>query len=142
MGDLLELRGEASTGTIAGFVQRVAAECTRAGADEEVCYALKLAVEEVCLNVLQHGYGGGSGPLDVHLSGEDDRFVVTITDAAPPFSPEDAPVADTESGWDTRAIGGMGWHLVRQMMDTIQHETTSGGGNRVTLVKLRPSAKH
>ena len=35
MGELLELQGEASTDTIAGFVNRVAEECSRAGADEE-----------------------------------------------------------------------------------------------------------
>ena len=141
MGKRLELRGEASTNTIAGFVSRVAEECTRAGADEESCYAVKLAVEEVCLNVLQHGYGGKGGPLDVTFSGDDDRFVITITDSAPPFSPAAAPAADTESTWEHRPIGGLGWHLVREMMDTIEHEITPGGGNRVTLVKLRQSSK-
>ena len=137
MGELLELQGEASTDTIAGFVNRVAEECSRAGADEESCYAVKLAVEEVCLNVLQHGYQGKGGPLDVTLANEADRFVVTITDTAPPFSPDAAPPADVESNWENRPIGGLGWHLVRQMMDTIQHEITPEGGNRVTLTKLR-----
>lgn len=137
MAELLELQGEASTDTIAGFVNRVAEECSRAGADDESCYAVKLAVEEVCLNVLQHGYRGEGGALGVTLAEDPDRFVITITDDAPPFSPAAAPPADVESDWETRAIGGLGWHLVRQMMDRIDHEITPAGGNRVTLVKLR-----
>jgi serine/threonine-protein kinase RsbW len=134
---MLVLHGEASTDTIAGFVSRVGEECARAGADDESCYAMKLAVEEVCLNILQHGYRGASGPLDVELASEEDRFVATITDEAPPFSPDAAPPPDIESGWETRPIGGLGWHLLRQMMDRIDHEITPAGGNRVTLVKLR-----
>jgi serine/threonine-protein kinase RsbW len=141
MTEPLELRGEASMATIAQFVTRVAEACSRCGADEETCYAVRLAVEEVCLNVLQHGYGGEPGPLDVRLDPGTDRFTVTITDAARPFSPDDAPPADVDSDWESRRIGGLGWHLVHSMMDGVEHEIAPGGGNRVTLTKRRAPAQ-
>ena len=89
------------------------------------------------MNVLQHGYQGKPGPLDVRFDPDADRLTVTITDAARPFKPEDAPPADTESGWEDRRIGGLGWHLVHSMMDRVHHEITPDGGNRVTLTKRR-----
>ena len=133
----LELRGEASLATIADFVARVAEACSGCGAGEETCYAVRLAVEEVCMNVLQHGYHGQPGPLGLRFDPDAETLTVTITDAARPFSPEDAPPADVDSDWENRRIGGLGWHLVHSMMDRVHHELTPDGGNRVTLTKRR-----
>jgi anti-sigma regulatory factor (Ser/Thr protein kinase) len=135
MTESLQLTGEASLTTIAGFVAEVERACAKAGADTESCYAVKLAVEEVCLNVLKHGYGGVPGPIGLAFTGDDQRLTVTITDSAPPFSPENAPPPDLDSGWDARRIGGFGWHLVQSMMDSVEHRTTPTGGNEVTLIR-------
>jgi serine/threonine-protein kinase RsbW len=64
-------------------------------------------------------------------------ITLTITDQAPPFSPDDTPPVDTESSWEERQIGGYGWHLVRTMMDTVHHEITPAGGNRVRLTRRK-----
>jgi Anti-sigma regulatory factor (Ser/Thr protein kinase) len=36
---------------------------------------------------------------------------------------------------EQRAIGGLGWHLVQQVMDEVRHSQGGTNGNRVTLVK-------
>jgi hypothetical protein len=45
-----------------------------------------------------------------------------------------APAPDLASRWKRRRIGRLGWHLVGQVMDEIDH-ARAGTGNRPTLVK-------
>ena len=115
------------------FIQ---AGCRQAGADEDVAYALRLGMEEVCTNIIEHGYEGQPpGPITLTLQGEPGQIMVTITDRARPFSPDDAPPPDLSPDWENRKIGGRGWYLVRHAVDQVLYEPNPGGGNQVTLVK-------
>jgi serine/threonine-protein kinase RsbW len=114
----------------------IEAGCRQAGADEDVAYALRLGMEEVCTNIIEHGYADQApGPITVTLQGEPGEMSVTITDRARPFSPDDAPPPDLSPDWENRKIGGLGWHLVRHAVDQVLYEPNPGGGNQVTLVK-------
>lgn len=121
--------------TLLAFLDR---EAAAAAIDEEAAFALRLAVEEACTNVIQHGYGAGRGapgPIRLAVRADRGRATVELTDEAPVFDPADAPPPDLDSDWEARRIGGLGWHLVYQLMDEVRHEAPPGGGNRVTLVK-------
>jgi serine/threonine-protein kinase RsbW len=118
------------------FVDFVREACERAGADASACFALRLAVEEVCTNLIRHGYAGRDpGPIEVMFHAEPRQLVVTITDFAPPFSPGSAPSPDLDSGWRERPLGGLGWHLVKTVVDHVRYEAGAVAGNRLTLVK-------
>ena len=121
-------------------VRRVVGDaCAAAGADGPTTDALVLAVDEVCANVLQHGYGArageGGGPLDVAVARAPDALVVRVTDAAPHFDPAVAAPepAHLDAPADDRPIGGLGWHLVRRSVDEVAWTPLPGRGNRVTL---------
>ncbi len=99
---------------------------------------MKLAVEEACVNVITHGYAGREpGPISLAFRSEPERFVVTLADSAAPFEPESLPDPDLAAGWKERKIGGLGWWLIRKMVDGVEYESSPGGGNRLTLVKRR-----
>lgn len=120
----------------------VANACAAYNIEDDACFALRIATEEVCTNVIKHGYAGDDpGPLSVALQRDSDSIVITIEDAARPFDPADAPTPDLTSGWRERQTGGLGWHLVRQLMDDVRHEPLPHIGNRYTLVK-RISPEH
>ena len=108
----------------------------RAGLAADDATDLRLAVEEACRNVIDHGYPPGRpGPLRVSIALHADRVVVEIVDRARPFDPRDVPSPDLTGDWRQRRIGGLGWHLIRRVMDAVSHDTPPGGGNRLTLVK-------
>jgi serine/threonine-protein kinase RsbW len=87
---------------------------------------------------VKHGYGGKeAGPIDVELCFDSHEITITITDEAPVFDPASVASPDLEAGWEDRAIGGLGWHLVRRVVDEVRHQQREGGGNVVTLVKKR-----
>ena len=135
-GRALALPGELAN--LPGLVSFVLAACERAGCGPEATFAVRLAVEEVFTNIAGYGYAGGPpGPVTVSIGREPAGLVVTIEDRARPFDPEDAPPPDLDSPWEDRRVGGLGWHLIRELMDDVRYERADGV-NRLTLVKALP----
>lgn len=117
----------------------VDAECSRAGIPEDAAFAVRLAVEETYSNIVQHGYPDGPGPVRCTVRSDGDAVTVTLVDEALLFDPFQARAPDLEADWDERLEGGLGWHLVHQVMDEVRHEPAPGGGNVLTLVKRLPT---
>jgi serine/threonine-protein kinase RsbW len=121
---------------VAEFRNFIEEACRRAGADESVCFDLKLVVDEACSNVVVHGYEGlEPGPIGVAFAVDGDEIVITITDRAPPFDPRDAPIPNLDAPASERRPGGLGWHLIRELVDRIEYQADAERGNRLTLVK-------
>ncbi len=110
----------------------------RAGADDDALFSIRLAVEEVFTNILDYGYRGGTGPITVHIDTQPERVRITLADVAPLFDPATVAEPAVDTAWDERAVGGWGWHFVRQVMDKVEWAPRAEGGNLFTLVKSLP----
>lgn len=119
-------------GSVLAFVDR-----TCAGVEADTVFAIRLAVEEAFTNIYKHGYAGGDGPVAVHVDIAPRQIVATLVDEAPAFDPADAAAPDLDSPWDKRRTGGLGCHLLRQMMDEVKYARRERD-NVLTLVKTRP----
>ena len=138
--DVEEIVRDARREHLADLLAFVDRACARAGLDRELAFDVKLATEEVVTNVIDHGYVGMSpGPVTVRFRREPAQVTVTVEDLARTFDPIDAPRPVVSAPIDERRIGGLGWHLVSQVMDEVRHEPRSPHGNRLTLVKRIPS---
>lgn len=116
--------------------------CQQAEADRGVCFDVKLAVEEACTNIILHGYADKEpGPIKLTLEADDHRIRVSIEDNAPAFAPDGIAQPDLQSDWQEREVGGLGWHLIRQVMDETHYRSDPEKGNRLTLVKRRSPNK-
>lgn len=94
-----------------------------------------LVVEELVVNAAS--YGGrapGEGWVDVQIVRTSDGLRIVIEDNGDPFDPFSVSEPDTELDLDSRAIGGLGVHFVREMTDQQRYER-DGPINRVTLFK-------
>ncbi len=129
----------ADIGALLDFVD---AFCTQAGIGAEDRFDLQLAVEEVAANVMMHGYADRApGPLEIAVCADGDQATITISDRAAAFDPEHAPEPDLNAGPEERQIGGLGWHLVKKIVDRLDYRYDPTYGNTVTLVKrLTPKA--
>ena len=118
-----------------GFIDEV---CERIDADDDTKYALRLAVEEVCTNLIMYGYKDlPAGPIQVVAVDDRDRVTLVIQDRSPPFDPKSAPAPDLTSDVEHRSVGGLGWHLVKKMIDEIRYDPGTPSGNVLTLVKRK-----
>lgn len=115
------------------FVERACARCNAGEAD---AFAVRLIVEEACMNVIEHGYRGvAAGPITLRCRCTRGALIVTICDRAEPFDPGDAPMPDLTSEWGKRRVGGLGWHLIRHLTHRIRYRADAERGNRLTLVR-------
>lgn len=102
--------------------------------NKDVARKLKLACEEIVVNVTSYAYPEGSdGFLDVYIR-KDDRIVIRFEDGGVPFNPLEHDNPDTTLSWDERPIGGLGIFLVRSMMDDVRY-TYENQKNVLTIEK-------
>ena len=101
--------------------------------------AFVLAVDEICANLVQHAeVGDYPGPTRVTVRRSGPDAIITVEDRGRPFDPVNAPPPDLTSDWEDRPVGGLGWFLVRQMVDDLTYVSSNvsdGVLNRLTLIK-------
>jgi sigma-B regulation protein RsbU (phosphoserine phosphatase) len=118
--------------TLADFVDQV---CEEVGIDLAVAIQMNLAMEEAVVNVMSYGYPEGTeGHVTIEATDADHVLTFTITDSGKPFDPTAKAEVDTTLSAEERPIGGLGIHLVRQLMDSVNYER-SDGKNILTLRK-------
>jgi sigma-B regulation protein RsbU (phosphoserine phosphatase) len=117
---------------LATFVDEV---CEAVGFDATTTMQMNLAIEEAVVNVMEYAYPPGiRGDVSIEAQSNDVRLKFTITDSGSPFDPTVKADADTTLKAEDRPIGGLGIHLVRQLMDSINYERIDGQ-NILTLRK-------
>ncbi|HYT32400.1 MAG TPA: ATP-binding protein [Thermoanaerobaculia bacterium] len=110
--------------------------CRRVGADPQASFDLKLAVDEACTNIVEHGYVGmPQGDMRVSIAFDGERLTVVISDHGRSFDPERIAPPDIRMDCEEREPGGLGWHLIRSTVDGFRYESGAGEGNLLTLVK-------
>ncbi|MBE6267113.1 MAG: ATP-binding protein [Prevotella ruminicola] len=114
------------------FVDEV---CENVGFDMSTTFKLNLAIEEAVVNVMSYAYPAGTkGDVDIDAEADDEQLKFVISDSGTPFDPTQKGEVDTTLSAEERGIGGLGIHLIRQIMDTINYERVDGK-NVLTLRK-------
>ena len=114
------------------FVDEV---CENVGFDMSTTFKLNLAIEEAVVNVMSYAYPAGTkGDVDIDAEADDEQLKFVISDSGTPFDPTAKAEVDTTLSAEDRSIGGLGIHLIRQIMDTINYERVDGK-NVLTLRK-------
>jgi len=122
------------------FVHRLAAE---AGLDVHKTYQLRLAVEELLTNIIDHGYGSTQPDAEIVIEGDASgrRVWLRLIDQATQFDPATAPdPTDLDRPLHERAVGSLGLYLARQSVDALSYEYVDGA-NRTTIV-VRAARAH
>lgn len=113
----------------------VRAAAQASGFAEEVTEHLILAVNEACMNVIQHAYkGDAAGEIVLEILNNPQRLVFRLKDYAPPVNPAMIKSRDLD---DIRP-GGLGVHFITTLMDEHRYLPHSGGiGNVLEMVKYK-----
>ena len=92
-----------------------------------------MAVDEACQNIIRHAYDGDPDDeivLEIAQSG--DQLVLSLRD----FAPRIDPAAVRPRDLDDLRPGGLGTHLIREVMDEAEFtRPPSGPGNLLRMVK-------
>ena len=117
------------------FVEEV---CQAVGFESSVALQIKVAIEEAVVNVMKYAYPRGQhGDVTIEAASNDVRLKFTIIDSGKPFDPTVQAEVDTSLSAMERNIGGLGIHIMRQNMDSINYERL----NSLNVLTLRKKLK-
>lgn len=126
---------------LSGAREMVSSVARRLGFSEEACGQIALAVDEALCNVIRHGYERRrDGPIWLSLwplsaeNGSGAGVRIVVEDEAKQVDPSQIKSRDL----DEIRPGGLGVHIIRQVMDEVSFEKREKVGMRLTLVKRRP----
>ena len=118
---------------ISDFVEMAARE---SGLDDHETYDVQMAVDEACTNVIKHAYHGRKdGTIEIECSLHGKEFTVVIKDQGDRFDPGQIPPPNIRHPLSRRNIGGLGLFFMNKLMDRVDFDFSSSGGNRLTMVK-------
>ncbi len=121
---------------VSRLVEQMETALLAEGVPMQTVYAVNLCVEELLVNIVNHGYGGAvAADVEVEIELQPGHLVIDVSDGAPPFDPiTDAAEPDTDAELDDRPIGGLGIHLVKRLTDAMSYRRENGR-NHLRLVK-------
>ena len=120
---------------IGDFVTQIAKE---AGFDSAQVYAVQLAVDEACTNIIEHGYGGeGRGDIVCSCEGTGEGITIVIKDWGQRFDPEQVPEPDYDAPLEKLKPRGAGLFLMCKLMDEVDFEFGDSDGNTLTMTKFK-----
>ena len=109
--------------------------CGSVDLDPAQTMQMNLAIEEAVVNVMNYAYPADvHGDVNIDVQGNDEQLEFIISDSGIPFDPTKQKEADITLSAEERQIGGLGIHLVRQIMDEVIYERVEDK-NVLTLIK-------
>lgn len=116
-------------------------EFARQGIDASLLSTVDFAVEELFTNMVKYGKGT-EAEVRIALRGLASGVEVTLTDYdVEPFDVTKAPDADVSLPIEQRRPGGLGLHLVRRLVDSVEYEySRESRESRITLRKTLAGA--
>lgn len=104
-------------------------------AHSAVKYAVRLACEELIVNVVSYAYPAGTdGYIELDITDEGEALRIEICDGGKPFNPIEKEAPDVTQCPEDRDIGGLGIYLVLQTMDEVTYQYEEGK-NKLVLMK-------
>lgn len=110
---------------------------TQQGFDQGAAMKVRLAAEEILVNIINHAYPEKAGMISIACNtlGESGKgLALEIRDTGLPFNPLEKEEPDISLPMEDRQIGGLGIFLARKVMDDISYDR-QGDTNILKMVK-------
>ena len=105
------------------------------GLNPEDVADMVIAANEATTNIIVHGYGEQAGEIEIIVTYQDETFLVTLLDQAPPFDPTNVAAPDLLVSPLARQPGGLGIMMINEFIDTLEYHLTKDGKNKLILSK-------
>jgi sigma-B regulation protein RsbU (phosphoserine phosphatase) len=132
---LAEFRINNNLDDISALTEQADAFFDAHGISKQTAFQLELSLDELLTNTISYGYeDSGEHEIVVTLLLSDGTLTAEVHDDGIQFNPLERPEPDLSLNIEERPIGGLGIHLVRKTMDTIDYRREDGY-NVLTLKK-------
>lgn len=109
----------------------------KADLGEQAAFHCRLAVDEASTNIVEHAYKGDrEGEIEVIIRVGDGYWEMHLVDFGESFDPSSVSMPNPGRPIDNIDPGGLGLHLMKQVLDELRYESGEDG-NRVVMIKRR-----
>jgi anti-sigma regulatory factor (Ser/Thr protein kinase) len=107
----------------------------------KIIHIVQLAVDEVCTNIIRHGYKDIiKGLIQIEVIPSKTQIEVVVIDQGTTHHPNQIKDPDLKKYVEVGKIGGLGIMMIRKLMDEIKYIVTPRG-NEFHLIKYRSDVK-
>ena len=107
---------------------------------QKCLFEINLGLDELFTNIISYGFEDQlEHQIKFSLAMEKETLVVQVEDDGKPFNPLDTAGPKVSQDLDSINIGGLGIHLVKNMMDDIDYQRVEGK-NKLILKKCVAAA--
>lgn len=137
---MLDLTLQASMDDVFDTLERCDASLQAQGVSSDVREDIRLVLEELMVNMVQHGHAGRTDrTINLHMRVADNAVLIELHHDGYPFDPLQAPAPVlTGDLADAEEVGGLGIHLVRAMASELSYSHDEQG-NHLQLRFLHPA---
>ena len=94
---------------------------------QDTADTIAISLEEILLNIIKHGYGESDSIIHVAIFFQTKQIKIKIQDKARHFNPLNYEKVNLQKYFERQPFGGgLGIHLVREMMDEISYQRKNG----------------
>ena len=113
---------------IAPVLDRIDLLLQQEGADAQVSFRIRLALDELITNSVMYGFpAGGKHEIAISVAIGNDQVAVELSDDGVPFDPLNAGGAPVLAGAaEERPVGGLGLHFVRELIPELSYRRAAG----------------
>ena len=98
----------------------------QSGVGDPAKFPIHLAMEELFVNMVKYS-PDGSGDIELEIETEGGTVTVTLTEyGVDPFDVTKARNVDVKAPLEDRTPGGLGLHLIQNMVDNLEYEYDDG----------------
>ena len=131
---LLEMGFPARPESLCGMRERLGEALEAIPCVAEEARLVVLAVNEACMNVIQHGYKGDpAGEIMLQILNNDGELELRLRDFADPVD----PTRVKPRALDRVRPGGLGTHFIREIMDDVSFRTPPEGRGNLLIMRKR-----
>lgn len=106
----------------------------QSGIPASVTMKINVVLDDLLTNIVSYAFPeGGEHEILISIEKSANRLRLMIEDGGLPFDPFGQPEVDTSQALEEKEIGGLGIHLIKNIMDEASYQR-SGDRNLVTLV--------
>ncbi len=104
---------------------------------EQEAFACRLALDEACVNIIEHAYANDpGGEIEMLIKAAPGHCTIRLTDYGHSYDPATLPPPQIGSNLESVRPGGLGLFLMQQVMDEVTY-TAGPDGNSLSMTKRR-----
>ena len=109
--------------------------CSEHAVARKTLMQLQVTLDEIVSNIIKYAWpAGGTHEVSVRMTASADGIQIEVVDDGQAFDPRTAPAPEQSRPGRRRKPGGVGIHMVKQLVDDIEY-FRSGGCNHIVLTK-------